>query len=97
MSRNNLTKRLELLGVDLAQARRPAAPAATVPGAVPIRAAPTKRAPVRVLPAHEALLREAKFDLMARYRVDTDEGAVLATFIAEAFPAWLAGKLAAKH
>lgn len=96
MSRNNLRKRLELLGVDLTEARRAPVGPAPSPGSLPIRTAARQRAPVRVLPAHEAQLREAKFDLMGRFRVDMDETAVLAAFIAEALPAWLAGKLAAK-
>src|SRR5688572_23625994 len=85
ISRNSLRKRLELLGVDLAEARRDvrALPPPPSPSSLPIRTAPRMRAPVRVLPAHEARLREAKFDLMARYRLDMDESAILATFIEE--------------
>lgn len=97
MSRKNLYDRLVRLGVDPTKAREAAPVVAPLPeSSLPIRTAPRKRGPVRVLPTHEARLREAKFDLAARYRLDTDEAAILATFIEEAFPSWLAGKLAAK-
>jgi hypothetical protein len=44
-------------------------------------------------PTWEARLREAKFDLAARYRVDTDEKALLDQFFREAFEGWLRTKM----
>ena len=45
---------------------------------------------------HVERLREAKYDLAARWRVDTDEQAILLQFIDEAFGPWVASKLEAK-
>lgn len=91
MSSNNLRKRMELLGIDLAALRGPA-PATSE---FPIRST-ARRAPPRVLPAHVDRLREAKFDLAARYRLDFTEETVLQAFVEEAFSSWLAAKLEAK-
>ena len=90
MSRNSLYKRIEVMQVDRATlAARAASPS-------PIKTRPRRPTPLRLLPAHEVLLREAKFDLAARYRVETDQNTILEQFIEEAFPAWLAVKLGAK-
>ena len=42
-----------------------------------IKAKPTRYKLIRVRPSIQARLREAKYDLMARYRVDLDEQAIL--------------------
>ena len=97
---SNLRKRIEVRGIDLADVRRqapqlvPPVRCVTDKGeALPIRASVARHAPVRVLPAHQDRLREAKFDLCARYRVETNENAILAQFLEEAFPEWLPSKL----
>ena len=61
---------------------------------LPIKAKPTRYKLIRVRPDIQARLREAKYDLMARYRVDIDEQAILEQFFEEAFEGWLGGKLA---
>src|SRR5437867_2273928 len=90
--REALTTWREQLGINVAALR-----AGNAAGLSPSPIRPSaRRAPPRVLPAHVDRLREAKFDLSARYRVETDETAVLAQFIEEAFSGWLASKLETK-
>ena len=60
---------------------------------IPIRARVRRDKLIRVRPSIQARLREAKYDLMARYRVDIDEQAILEQFFEEAFEGWLQGKL----
>jgi hypothetical protein len=98
MSRNNLYKRLVALGVEpaaLRRGRRSAGVSSVAPSDLPVKTLRI-RLTARVLPAHVDRLRQAKYDLSARYRVETDETTILAQFIDEALDGWLAGKLAAK-
>lgn len=61
----------------------------------PIRSVPVRQKPLRLRPAHQDRLREAKYDFQARFRVETDENAVLQQFFDERFEEWLGDKLAA--
>lgn len=52
--------------------------------------------PTRLTPPHEDRLREAKFDLQARYRAEIGESQILEQFFADEFEGWIKRKLAAK-
>lgn len=60
---------------------------------VPIATVRTRHQPTRMRPDQQDRLRAAKFELMGRYRVETDENAILQQFFEEAFEAWLHSKL----
>jgi len=60
----------------------------------PIKTTRKPLAPTRLLPDQQEVLREAKFDLQARFRTDLDESAILQQFFDEEFPGWKARKLA---
>jgi hypothetical protein len=64
--------------------------------AAPIRTVVPKHTPIRMKDEQRARLREAKLDLGARYRIETDENAILETFFDERFEEWLTGKLNGK-
>lgn len=59
----------------------------------PIKAVAPRLRPLRLRPASVDRLREAKLDVGARLRIETDENSLLNQFFDEAFEAWLAGKL----
>jgi Bacterial regulatory protein, Fis family len=61
---------------------------------LPIRAVPQRQRPLRLKPAHQDRLRDAKLDFGARYRIETNENAILEQFFDEAFEQWLQSKLA---
>lgn len=61
-----------------------------------IPAASARVRPVRVIPAQAERLREAKFDLQAKHRVEFDESRILEQFFDERFEEWIKAKLAAK-
>ena len=61
----------------------------------PIKTTRKPLAPTRLLPDQQEVLREAKFDLQARFRTDLDESAILQQFFDEEFPGWKVRKLAA--
>jgi len=48
----------------------------------------------RVLPRDQERLRAAKIEIIARFRIETDEQAIHDQFMAEAFDGWLEDKLA---
>lgn len=60
---------------------------------VPIATVKARHQPTRLTPPQQDLLRSAKFDLMGRYKVETDENAILQQFFDETFEAWLRSKL----
>lgn len=60
---------------------------------LPIRAVPQRPRPLRLKPDHQDRLRDAKLDLGARYRIETNENAILDQFFDEAFEVWLESKL----
>jgi len=95
LTRKNLYERINMLGLDLAAVRagngRDAMPTSQE---LPIRAAPKRRLLVRLLPAHEDRLREARLDFAARFRMETSESIILETFFEECFESWLKAKLA---
>lgn len=62
-------------------------------GEAPVRAAAGQKKPLRLLPANQERLRDAKLDLGARHRVETDESTILNQFFEEAFDPWLKSKL----
>ena len=93
ISRNALKKRIVSMGVDV-EAIRPPVPVAPAAGSVVYAAPRSPRAPARVLPAHQDLLREARFDLQAKRRVDLTDSDVLEEFIEDAFAEWLRAELA---
>jgi tRNA G46 methylase TrmB len=62
----------------------------------PIKSARIPQRPTRLLPEHQEQLREAKLDFGARFRIETDETAILNQFFEEEFQAWKAKKLAAQ-
>lgn len=59
----------------------------------PIKSVTVKPKPLRLRPEHQDRLRNAKLDLGARYRVETDENAILDQFFEESFEPWLRTKL----
>lgn len=61
--------------------------------AAPIQSIRMRPKPVRLQPPLQDELREAKLDLGARFRIETDETAILNQFFREAFQGWLASKL----
>ena len=61
---------------------------------VPIKAIPGRSKAPRLRPNQQDRLREAKFDLNARYRVETDENLILQQFFDENFEEWVRVKLA---
>jgi hypothetical protein len=77
--------------------RRPIVPAmdqaADAETELPIRSVPQRPRPLRLKPEHQDRLRDAKLDLGARYRIETNENAILDQFFAEAFEQWLRSKL----
>lgn len=91
IARNNLYKRIVRSGLDV-DAIRAAGCGKTDRHGKTTEPAPRAR-PVRLVAAHRALLREAKFDLQHKLRRELDEDDILATFIEEAFGAWLRAKL----
>ncbi|KKN05539.1 hypothetical protein LCGC14_1086250 [marine sediment metagenome] len=60
----------------------------------PINAAPGRIRPPRLRPNQQDRLREAKLDLGARYRIETDESLILQQYFDETFDEWLGEKLA---
>jgi hypothetical protein len=56
----------------------------------------SKQKPTRLKPEQLDRLREAKFDLQARYREDYDENRILWEFFDDGFDAWLKTKLGDK-
>jgi hypothetical protein len=60
----------------------------------PIKAIPGRSRPPRLRPNQQDRLREAKLDLGARYRVETDENLILQQFFDETFEGWIDHKLA---
>lgn len=60
---------------------------------VPIATVRARQQPTRLRPEQLDELRAAKFDLMGKFKVETDENALLQQFFAEAFAAWLHSKL----
>lgn len=54
----------------------------------PIRTVRPRRSPLRILPEHQEMLREAKLDFGATFRIETDENTILAQFIEEEFEGW---------
>jgi len=67
--------------------------AASEAAVVPMR---SKQKPTRLKPEQLDRLREAKFDLQARYREDYDENRILWEFFDDGFDAWLKTKLGDK-
>lgn len=67
--------------------------AATEEREAPIKGVTVKPKPLRLRPEHQDRLRNAKLDLGARYRVETDENTILDQFFEEAFEPWLRSKL----
>lgn len=59
----------------------------------PVRSAAGQKKPLRLLPSNQERLRDAKLDLGARHRVETDESTILNQFFEEAFDSWLRTKL----
>lgn len=59
----------------------------------PVRAAAGQKKPLRLLPGNQERLRDAKLDLGAKHRVETDESTILNQFFEEAFEPWLRSKL----
>jgi DNA-binding transcriptional LysR family regulator len=59
----------------------------------PIKGVTVKPKPLRLLPANQERLRDAKLDLGARHRVETDESTILNQFFEEKFEPWLREKL----
>lgn len=57
---------------------------------------PAKVKPTRLRPDHQERFREAKFDLQARFRMETDENRILEQFIDDCLDGWLRKKLAEK-
>jgi len=86
----------------LGELRTPPSPPALDPvgeaplGALPINVAPRRPRPLRVIPGHQERLRQAKFDLCARWHVETNEDLILGQFIDECFETWLRSKLEPK-
>jgi hypothetical protein len=60
---------------------------------LPIKAIRPRRTPLRLLPEHQDQLRDAKLDFGARFRLETDENAILNQFFEEEFEAWRTKKL----
>ena len=60
----------------------------------PIKAAPGRFRPPRLRPTQQDRLRDAKLDLGAHYRVETDESLILQQFFDERFEDWFSMKLA---
>lgn len=61
--------------------------------AAPIKGVAVRIKPLRLRPASLDRLREAKLDVGARLRVETDENTLLNQFFDEAFDSWLSSKL----
>lgn len=61
--------------------------------ALPVRTTGGNAKTARIKPAYQERLREAKVDLIGRFRIDTDEQTVFDQFFEEAFDAWLRSKL----
>jgi hypothetical protein len=59
----------------------------TAEAAEPIRRG--KAGPIRLEPDQVELLRDAKFDFMAKHRVEASESDLLQRFFADCFPDWL--------
>jgi hypothetical protein len=59
----------------------------------PIKGVTVKPKPLRLRPEHQDRLRNAKLDLGARYRIETDENTILDQFFSEKFEPWLREKL----
>lgn len=95
IARNNLYKRVARIGLDL-EARRSGQPSVKDP-ALPILGAVRKRLlmVVRLTPTQRQRLREARWDLQARFRVELNDELILGQFFDEAFAEWLRGKLEA--
>jgi hypothetical protein len=87
---NNLRKRLEAARVDpdaYRPPKRPEPPDSPVPT---VRRRPPR---LRILPRHVEELSEARLDVLARYRVETDEQLLLDQFLDEQLAAWIVAKL----
>lgn len=61
----------------------------------PIKTTRKPLAHTRLLPDQQEELREAKYDIQARFRTDLGESEILQQFFYEEFPGWKARKLAA--
>lgn len=62
--------------------------------AAPIRISTAPAKAVRVRPAFQEALREAKVEVIGRHKIDTDEQMIFDQFCDEAFGPWLRSKLA---
>lgn len=62
----------------------------------PIKAEPARQKQVRLPPPLQDRLREAKLDLGARFRIETNENLILEQFFEESFETWLKAKLSEK-
>jgi hypothetical protein len=94
MSRQNLSKRLEALGVNLAALRagepQPPPPPAQAGGLLLRR---KKVRPIHLSLEIRETLRQGKFDLQAKMRAELEDSDVLAAFVRDAFPGWLRKRL----
>lgn len=97
MSRNCLLQRCARLGLDLDALRRAPAPRTAPPEAMPAFPIKVKRlAPMRVPPAVQDRIRNARYDLCARFRAEISDEAVLAQLVEDTIEPWLAAMLEAK-
>lgn len=62
----------------------------------PIKTVAAQRKPLRLRSVHQERLRDAKFDLVSRFRIETDENLILEQFFEESFETWLKAKLSEK-
>ena len=97
LSRNCLYERLTRAGIDIATYRpqngQQAAPAAPSGSPSPFTAKRRRPVRLRVSPRHVEQLSDARLDVLARYRVETDEQLLLDQFLDEQLAAWIRSKL----
>ncbi len=58
----------------------------------PIRSVKGRNKQLRVRPDNQEMIREAKLDVWAKLRIESDENELLNQFIAEKFPSWIQSK-----
>jgi len=61
--------------------------------ASPVRTVAPRQKIIRLRPAFQEQLRDARYDLMIRFRLETDENLILEQFFEECFGPWLVAKL----